>query len=149
MLLLSYLRSFYWFFWLKKTWEIQFLRGKPYFFKINKYPFARWRTCYGVTVVKGPPTKYSGCQIGAGAALPCNFFPHPGLFWTRLKIVARPAQLRKKQCPCILEGGLTTNSILSALHLQGLKSNIHVHFHLVNKPLIGISFHKWNHQWRS
>jgi hypothetical protein len=23
-----------------------------------------------------------------------------------------------------------------------------VHFHLVNKPVIGISFQKWNHRWR-
>jgi hypothetical protein len=43
---------------------------------------------------------------------------------------------------CILEGRLTTNPILSALHIQGLKSNIYVHFQLVNKQLIGISFRK-------
>jgi hypothetical protein len=55
----------------------------------------------------------------------------------------------KKHCSCILEGCLTTNPILSALHLQGLKSIIYVHFHLVNKPLNGISFWKWNHQPRT
>ena len=43
---------------------------------------------------------------------------------------------------CILEGRLTTNPILSALHIQGLKPNIYVHFQLVNKQLIGISFLK-------
>jgi hypothetical protein len=46
-------------------------------------------------------------------------------------------------------GHLTTNPILSAIHLQGLKSNIYVHFQLLNKQLIGISFWKWNHQWRT
>ena len=40
----------------------------------------------------------------------------------------------------ILEGRLTTNPILSALHRQGLKSNIYVHFQLVYKLLIGIPF---------
>jgi hypothetical protein len=27
------------------------LRGEPYFFRKNKYLFAWWRTCYGVTVL--------------------------------------------------------------------------------------------------
>ena len=64
-----------------------------------------------------------------------------------------PAQLRKNHCPCILEGHLSTNPILSALHLQGPKSNIcsniyiiYVHFHWVNKQVVGISFSKWNRQ---
>ena len=61
----------------------------------------------------------------------------------------KPARKRKKHCSCILEGRLTTNPILSALHLQGLKSNIYVHFHLVNKSLNGIWFRKWNHQPRT
>ena len=26
------------------------MEDEPYFFKKNKYSFARWRTCYGVTV---------------------------------------------------------------------------------------------------
>jgi hypothetical protein len=100
----------------------------------------------GTQVYKGrrydPPTKYGGCQIRAGAALPQNFCPRPGFFQTRPKTAARPAQKRKKLCSCIPEGPLTTNPILSALHLQGLKSNIYVHFLQVNKPLIGISFRK-------
>jgi hypothetical protein len=37
---------------------------------------------------------------------------------------------------------LTTHPILSALYLQGLKLNTYVHFQLVNKQLIGISFQK-------
>jgi hypothetical protein len=98
--------------------------------------------------IKSPYTNYRGCQIQAGATL-------PGSFWTRPKTTSCPAQLRKKHCPCILEGRLITNPILSALHLQGLKPHIYIyiyiymHFHLVNKPLIGISFRKWNHQWRT
>ena len=42
-------------------------------------------------------------------------------------------------------GHLTTNPTLSALHLQGLESNIYVHFQILNKQLIGISILKWNH----
>jgi hypothetical protein len=66
----------------------------------------------------------------------------PGNFSNLTEIVARPAQFQKKLDPCILEGRLTTNPILSALLLQVLKSNIYEHFHLVNKSLIGISFWK-------
>ena len=54
---------------------------------------------------------------------------------------------KTKHCPCILEGCLTTNPILSAPHLQGLKSNIYVHFQVINKQSIGISSRKWSHQW--
>ena len=67
-------------------------------------------------------------------------------FWTRPKTAAHPAQLRKKHCPCIFENHLTTNPMLSALHLQSLKSNIYGHFHWVNKQLTGISLSKRNGQ---
>jgi hypothetical protein len=42
-----------------------------------------------------------------------------------------------------------TNLLLSALHVQGPKSNIFVQFYWVNKQLIGISFSKWtaNKTW--
>ena len=33
-----------------KIEKFGFLRGEIYCFKINRYSFARWRTCYGVTV---------------------------------------------------------------------------------------------------
>ena len=39
------------------------------------------------------------------------FAPAQDFFEPDRKIVARPAQLRKKHCPCILEGRLTTNRI--------------------------------------
>ena len=51
------------------------------------------------------------------------------IFWARQKNVACPSDFEKIHCPCILEGHLLTNPILSALHLQGPKSNIYVHFH--------------------
>ena len=44
----------------------------------------------------------------------------------------------KKNCSCILEAHLFTNLIFSAFHLQRPKSNIYVHFHLVNKQLMRI-----------
>ena len=36
---------------------------------------------------------------------------------------------KKNHYPCIFEGHLSKNLMLSALHLQGQKSNIYVHFH--------------------
>ena len=69
-----------------------------------------------------------------------------GFFWTRPKTSTRPTWLWKHHCPCILEGHFSTNPILSALQLQGPKSNIYVHFHWVNRQLTGISFLKWNRQ---
>jgi hypothetical protein len=43
------------------------------------------------------------------------------------QIVGRPpTQLQKNYCPCILEGHLSTNPILSAIHIQGLESKIYV-----------------------
>ena len=40
------------------------------------------------------------------------------------KLLPTLPNFEKKHCPCILKGRLTTNSILSAFHRQGLKSNI-------------------------
>jgi len=40
-----------------------------------------------------------------------------------------PVRIQKNHRLCILEGNCSTNPILSALHLQGSKSNIYVHFH--------------------
>ena len=67
-------------------------------------------------------------------------------FFNPIENCCPPAQFWKNHCHCILEGHLSTNPMLSALHLQGPKSNIYVHFHWVNKQLIGISSSKWNHQ---
>ena len=47
-----------------------------------------------------------------------------------------------KNSPCLLEGCLFTNLILSALHLESPKFNIHVHLPLVNKQLTRFSFLK-------
>jgi hypothetical protein len=87
-----------------------------------------------------PLRERMGVSDPGGGSLPQNFCPRPGFFQTRPKTAARPVRKLKKNCSCILEGRLTTNPILSALHLQGLKSIIYVHFPQVNKPLIGISF---------
>jgi hypothetical protein len=91
---------------------------------------------------KYPPTNYGGCQIRAGATSREISAPARDFFKPARKQLPAPPENEKKHCSCILEGRLTTNPILSALHLQGLKSNIYVHFHLVNKSLIGISFRK-------
>ena len=80
------------------------------------------------------PTNFSECQnwTGATARLENQFFQ------TRPKTAARPPDCKKTHWSCILEGHLLKNSILSALHLQGPKSNIHVHFHRINEQLTGV-----------
>ena len=90
---------------------------------------------------KYPPTNFGG--VRSGRRQPCQ----KKIGWP--KIVSQPAQLKKEHCPCLLEGRLTTNPILSALHLQSLNSNIYIcmHFQVVSQQLIGISSRKWNHQW--
>ena len=47
----------------------------------------------------------------------------------RKLLPVHPPDFKKHHCPFILEGHLSTNPIWSALHLQGPKSNIYVHFH--------------------
>ena len=59
--------------------------------------------------VKHPLTNFRGCHVRDGATLQRNFRTWP-------KIVAL----------AFLKGRLTTNPILSALHLQDLKSNIYM-----------------------
>ena len=78
-----------------------------------------WRT------LSPPPRTFRGRNILSGAAA-------RQIFCTQPKIVARPPDFEKNYWTCIFEGYLSTNPILSALHFQGLKSNIYVHFHWVN-----------------
>ena len=86
------------------------------------------------------PHELIGMSDPGGAALPRNFCPARDFLRPARKQLPAPPKNKKNIVSCILEGRLTTNPILSALHLQSLKSNIYVHFHQVNKPLIGISF---------
>jgi hypothetical protein len=73
------------------------------------------------------PHELSGCQIRAGGSpprevsAPARIFSNP----PENRCPSRPKKI-KINCSCILEGCLTTNPILSALHLQGLKSNIYI-----------------------
>ena len=76
--------------------------------------------------VKVPPTNFQGVRSGQGAALPTKFLPPPR-FYSNLPENRCPSRLKtKKNCSCILKSRLTTNPILSALHLQGLKANIYI-----------------------
>jgi len=57
------------------------LRCEPYFFKKNKYSFARWRTCYGVTV---PPMSVACIRTSwrqLGATLKTSKLRPPILVW--------------------------------------------------------------------
>ena len=71
--------------------------------------------------VKDPLTNFRGDKSGLGK--PSKFIFEPGQIMLPI-----PPNFEKKHCPCIFEGRLTTNPILSGLHLQGLKTNIYVHF---------------------
>ena len=95
----------------------------------------------GRTLSSSPRT-FWGRKIRAGAAALQKIL----ILCTRPKtaIPACPPDFKKNPCPCILEGHLLTNPILSALHLQDPKSNIYVHCRWVNKQLTRISFPKWN-----
>ena len=59
------------------------------------------------------------------------------VLWKNLRFFEPDQKLshvpRRKHCTCILEGHLSIDPILSALHLQGLESDLYVYFHLVNK----------------
>ena len=47
-----------------------------------------------------------------------------GYFGPVRKPLPAPPNFQKNHCPCILKGQFSTNSILSAFHLQGSKSKI-------------------------
>ena len=68
-----------------------------------------------------------------------------GLCWDKGRgpqpFCTTPTKISEK----FLEGCLSTKPILSAPHLQGPKSNVNVHFHLVNKHLIK---HIFNLEWQ-
>ena len=54
LLFLIHLRSFLLIFCFKFFWELQFFERRTLFFqKIYIYSFAKWRTCYCVTVCEG------------------------------------------------------------------------------------------------
>jgi hypothetical protein len=80
---------------------------------------------YLMADIKPPPTSFSReVEIWAGAPpRKKSKFLGPD---QKLRH-ARPTS--KSHCPYNLEGHLSTNPISSALHLQGPKSDIYVHFH--------------------
>ena len=102
------------------------------------------------TLSLSPPMNYGGVSYpGRGSPLG-NHFPPPGKILNLTENRYLPYPTSKKILPLPSWRPLDYKShIVSALHLQGLNSNIYMHFHLVNKPLIGISFRKWKHQWRT
>ena len=82
------------------------------------------------------PFKFFGGRFGQGQ----SSIQKIQCFRTQPKIVVHPLDF-KNHCPYNFEGHSSTNPILSTLHLQGPKSNIYVHFHLV-KNLIS----NWNNE---
>ena len=74
--------------------------------------------------VRLPLMNFSECQNRAGATAR----PENRKFLDPTEHCCPPARYQKTHCSCIIEGHLPTNPILSALHPQGPKSNIYVHF---------------------
>ena len=79
--------------------------------------------------VKFPPTNFSGEEYLSRGNRPLDFMD-------LTKNYCPSAWLWKNHCPCIFEGHISTNPILSALHLQGPKSKIYVHFHWVSEHIL-------------
>ena len=83
--------------------------------------------------IKDPTTNFGGCvRSGEGKPSRSIFHPDPNL-------LPAPPDFGKNIALAFLKAALTKNLILSALHLQGPKSNIYVHVRWINKQLIGIS----------
>jgi hypothetical protein len=73
--------------------------------------------------IKHPLYEFPGLLDPSGGNLP----------WKILNLTENwclPARCWKKHCPFILKGRLTTNPILTALHLQSSKSNIYLSIYL-------------------
>ena len=73
--------------------------------------------------VRPPPINFSG-EVDTGRGSPQKEIK---IFWIRPKTSAHPVRLRENHCLSIFKGHLSTNPILSALNLQGSKSNIYVY----------------------
>ena len=111
------------------------------------YSVALWRNCLlgGLVLCKVlNDTTHAGARAHAKPHGPCSAKPWPPSMqffinpdWKLLPTY--PMQL-KKNALAFLKAVLSTKHILSALHLQGPKSNMYVHFLIVNKQLIGILF---------
>ena len=71
--------------------------------------------------VNHPRTNYP--RRGGGV---CSDLGQPSreIYEPNQKLLRAPPNFKKIHCLCILECHLSVNPILSALHLQGLKSNI-------------------------
>ena len=94
------------------------------------------------SLLPSPSSRYHPTPVGARAHAKLHGSHHVGP-WSRLiqktlipignRYPPRLNYYYYFKYPCILEGHLSTNPILSALHLWGPKSNIYVHFPLINK----------------
>ena len=72
-----------------------------------------------------------GCQGWARDPAPLDNPAKLFIFWISTNNRASLPNSNKTNCPCNLEGHLSTNPMLSALHLVGPKFNVDVHFPLV------------------
>ena len=98
------------------------------------------------SLLPSPSSRYHPTPVGARAHAKLHGSHHAGP-WSRLiqktlipignRYPPRLNYYYYFKYPCILEGHLSTNPILSALHLWGPKSNIYVHFPLINKKIDG------------
>ena len=86
----------------------------------------------------------SGGGGGGVRAMACDLAPPPSscLFIILTNNFYPPCLIPKKKSPLHSWRSLVHNPIWNPLHLEGPKLNIYVHFPLVNKQLIGISFLK-------
>jgi hypothetical protein len=100
------------------------------FLNLGYLHFIDWSRGCHIELVDGghlvPPYELWGVSHPCGGSPPEKFLPPSDFFLNPTENCCLPHPTSKKHCPCILEGCLPTNPILSADHLQGLKSNIYI-----------------------
>ena len=136
-----------------KIYNKRLIKIYPQKLTIKRTPRRQVRKLSSRPLIKTPPlflgrrydTPYErmGVSDPGEAALPRNFCPRPEFFQTRPKTDARPARKQKNFALAFLKAAWL--QIPYWVHFTFKVSNpiyIYVHFHLVNKPLSGISFRK-------
>ena len=87
-----------------------------------------------------PPTNYGGCQIRAGQPSRKNLAPARIFLEPDRKLLPVPSEIGKNIVLAFLKAAWLQIPYWVHFIFKGLKSNIYVHFHVVNETLIGFHF---------
>ena len=107
------------------------------------------QTCHGFGQTLSPPIRTMGGARSGRGSHPAKFLLLPRIFSNPSENSCPPRPKTKKNIALtFLKAASLQIPYWVHFVFKGLKSNIYVHFHVVNKPSIGISFWKWNHHWK-